>query len=1198
MPPIVIRNIAASLSALAALMSLPPLAWAGPTDVSQTPLLSASGTPVKPNLMFILDDSGSMDDNYLPEVVNNFGSSKYGLYAAQCNGLAYDPTITYTPPLNADGTSQGDAPVSAAFNSPSTTGNKSISVPASVAVLSSGSLTVTLSSGFSSAPSTGDSITVYSNDDRTAWMQGTVTSYNGSTKVLVISVTSASRSTGTVLTNARAVQGQVALKYYFTYSGSEAKRGFNYDSSGNVKTSETVYTECNSTQGSTPGSSVFTRVDVTLANAQPNYANWKAYYSTRMLMMKTVVSQAFKDIDDKFRVGYNTILNTTMSESVRNNAGALVANADFLHVRDFDATQKANFYTKLLGPKNGGYTPLRASLAATGRYFANKATGQDSDPVQYSCQKNFAILATDGAWNTDSESATYGPFTLASPDANVGQQDGSADRPMKDRSGSTGGSSNSLADVAYYYYYTDLRTSTLSNCMVNAASGSGQIDICANNVPSTGKDTANWQHMTTYTMSLGQNGTIKYDKDYERQTSGDFYSIVQGTKQWPLPGDGKGAENVDDLWHAAVNGHGVFFNAADPLAVSNGIKAALTAISQVLASGSAAATSTLRPVTGNNQVFIARYTSGAWVGDVRAYKIDTDTGQPNVVTDSKDANIDNADWSAAAQLKTRTTARNIYFYDGAATLKSFTSANLGTTRTNLFANACSATSPKLSQCALLSAADQTLANSADNLISYLRGTEASYYRTRTSKLGDIVGSSPVYVGAPPLKYTDAGYATHASLKAGRTPMVYVGSNDGMLHAFNAATGEEVWAYVPGQVMANMYKLADMNYDTHHQYFVDGSPTVADVQIGGVWKTVLVAGLGAGGAGYFALDITDPADPKGLWEFTNTNLGLSFATPLITKRSNGDWVVAVTSGYNNTSGDGNGHLFLLNVGTGAIVANIATNVSSGTPAGTAADPSGLGPVNAWVDADTDNSALRFYAGDQKGNLWRFDTEGLVEPKNSALLLANFTVGGAPQPITTAPQLAQINDRGYMTAVVYVGTGRLVGLSDVGNTATQSIYALKDTLGSTTIATPRSNMVSEPIATSGGSRTAGGSPVDWSTKNGWYVDLPDSGERINVDMVLQFNTLTAASNVPRATSSCADGETGYTWIYYFDIANGAASALKIEGTLTVGLSSFLLSSGRDGVIVNTSRKGSLAETRPTPPPSPTALKRASWRELFDR
>lgn len=1187
----VIRSIAAGLSAVAGLAVLPPLAGAAVTDISQTPLISASGTPVKPNLMFILDDSGSMSYVYLPEVAGDFegtdsqGRGKYGILASQCNGLAYDPTVTYSPAVDELGVSKGDASLSTVFSSASTSGAKNIT--GTVPFQTSGTMSVTLPNAFSPSLNVGDGMTIYNAADRTAWMQGSVVSYNNLTRVLMLNITSASRPVGTnSLVNPSIVASQPGVRYYYyVYGGNEGKLSFSYDSNGNVYTSGAagaVYAECNSRVGSSPGSSWFTRADVTLANAQ-NYANWKAYYSTRMLMMKTVVSQAFKDIDDKFRVGYDTILNTSMSES---------GNSNFLSVRDFDATQKQNFYSKLFGPKNSGWTPLRASLASVGRYYAKRGTDQaaNDDPIQYSCQKNFAILATDGAWNANAETTNYGPFTLASTNTNVGNQDTNAAPPFRDRGSTGSGTGNTLADVAYYYYMTDLRDTALNNCD-GAITG---VSVCSNNVQAAGKDTATWQHMTTYTMSLGQNGIIKYDKDYEKQTSGDYFSIVQGTKQWPAPGDGKGAENVDDLWHAAVNGRGVYFNAADPLAVANGLKTALSEITKVLASGSAAATSTLRPVAGNNQVFIARYTSASWVGDVRAYKINTDTGQPNVVPDPADANVDNADWSAAAKLKTRTTARSILFYDGAETLKSFTSSNLGTTRTALFSNVCSTTTPKLSQCAQLSTADRTAANSADNLITYLRGTEANYYRSRTSMLGDVVGSSPVYVGAPPLKYADDGYTAYQTAKSGRRPMVYVGANDGMLHALDATTGEELWAYVPGAVMANMYKLADMSYGTNHQYFVDGSPTVADIKVGSgstaAWKTILVAGLGAGGASYFAIDITDPTNPKGMWEFTNTNLGLAFASPLITKRTDGTWSVVVTSGYNNTNGDGKGHLFMLNAATGALLVNIPTSV------GSASDPSGLGPANAWIDAQSDNTALRFYAGDQKGNLWRFDTEGLVEPRNSALLLANLS-----QPITTVPQLAQINDHGYIANVVYVGTGRLLGLSDVGDTSQQSIYAIKDNLGSTTISNIRSTMVSEPVraGTNGAnSRAAGGNPVDWSTKNGWYVDLPDSGERINVDMLLQFNTLTAASNVPRATSSCADGETGYTWIYYFDISNGTASALKIEGTLTVGLSSFLLENGRDGVIVNTSRKGSIAETRPTPPPSPAALKRSSWRELSDR
>jgi len=406
----------------------------------------------------------------------------------------------------------------------------------------------------------------------------------------------------------------------------------------------------------------------------------------------------------------------------------------------------------------------------------------------------------------------------------------------------------------------------------------------------------------------------------------------------------------------------------------------------------------------------------------------------------------------------------------------------------------------------------------------------------------------------------------------------------------------LWAYVPSMVRSNMYKLADVSYSSSHQYFVDGSPVVADVQIDGVWKTILVGGLAAGGKGYFALDVTDPTNPLALWEFTDANLGLSYGTPLVTKRSNGDWVVAVTSGYNNV-GDGKGHLFLLKAKDGSKLLDLATT------AGDTTTPSGLGPLNAWVDSSDDNTAKRFYAGDQLGNLWRFDTDGLLEPKNSALLLAQFRVSGLAQPISTQPQLAEINYKGYKTPAVYIGTGRMLGLTDLSNTDPQTIYGIKDDLGAAGLGDVRagSTLIGQTLTTDGSTRTASKTSVDWSVKNGWYVDLPDSGERVNVDMVLQFNTLTAASNVPQSVASCSGGD-GYAWLYYLDIANGSNTgdnvATKIADSFVVGLSSFLLANGKSGVIVNKSLTDPVAQIVPTPATSGLNSRRTSWRELVDR
>ena len=147
--------------------------------------------------------------------------------------------------------------------------------------------------------------------------------------------------------------------------------------------------------------------------------------------------------------------------------------------------------------------------------------------------------------------------------------------------------------------------------------------------------------------------------------------------------------------------------------------------------------------------------------------------------------------------------------------------------------------------------------------------------------------------------------------------MYVGANDGQLHAFDAATGQENWAYIPSAVLPNLYALADKNYSSQHQYFVDGSPVVGRhlperavvTCSAGQWKTILVGGLNRGGKGYYALDVTDPASPALLWEFTDANLGYSFGNPVITKLKDGTWVVLLSSGYNNA--DGLGRLYVVN-----------------------------------------------------------------------------------------------------------------------------------------------------------------------------------------------------------------------------------------------------------------------------------------------
>ncbi|MGZ3237681.1 MAG: pilus assembly protein, partial [Burkholderiaceae bacterium] len=460
------------------------------------------------------------------------------------------------------------------------------------------------------------------------------------------------------------------------------------------------------------------------------------------------------------------------------------------------------------------------------------------------------------------------------------------------------------------------------------------------------------------------------------------------------------------------------------------------------------------------------------------------------------------------------------------------------------------------------------------LVNFLRGdrtNEGTYFRNRTHVLGDIVSSEGRYVAQPLFNYLDANYDAFKTAKASRAGAVYVGSNYGMLHSFDATTGQENWGYIPSFVLPNLYKLADLNYASQHQYFVDASPETGDICpnapsttcSASQWKTIIVGGLNRGGKGYYALDITDPATPLLLWEFTDANLGYSYGNPTITKLSNGTWVVLVSSGYNNA--DGLGHLYVLNANTGAVISDIVTSAGSPTT------PSGLARISGYtISPETNNTTVSAYGGDMLGNLWGFDINGNLGtgPSSiSAYKIATFKDPGGitTQPVTVMPVMTNITVSGATLPIVYVGTGRFLGVSDESTTQTQSFYAVKDKMDKTTIYSPRlvaSAFVAQTL-TSGtcpsGSPssvcipgqtvvTSSNNTVDWTSKNGWYVDFINSGERSVTDPTLALGTLFFTTITPASNSGDACGTTGSgnSFLYALNyLTGGSVSSTGVSG-----------------------------------------------------
>ena len=199
-----------------------------------------------------------------------------------------------------------------------------------------------------------------------------------------------------------------------------------------------------------------------------------------------------------------------------------------------------------------------------------------------------------------------------------------------------------------------------------------------------------------------------------------------------------------------------------------------------------------------------------------------------------------------------------------------------------------------------------------DVLQFLRGSNAQelrnggQFRNRTHKLGDIVSSDPLYIGPPSSNNQTASYVAFAQTYQNRQPMIYVGANDGMVHAFNATTGNEVFAYIPAGAYANLILLANPYYNAVHQFYVNGSPQASDVQFSdNSWHTVLVGTEAQGGSSVYALDVTNPAGITTesvlaydvLWDFTDADMGLGFSTPALTNTADG-WQVFVGNGYNS------------------------------------------------------------------------------------------------------------------------------------------------------------------------------------------------------------------------------------------------------------------------------------------------------------
>ncbi|HEX9690469.1 MAG TPA: PilC/PilY family type IV pilus protein [Gemmatimonadales bacterium] len=803
------------------------------------------------------------------------------------------------------------------------------------------------------------------------------------------------------------------------------------------------------------------------------------------------------------------------------------------------------------------------------------------DPVKYVCQKNYALMIADvnahcdyalpgsslGDFNNHCLSSTSHPTTVSN--APSGLNVATSTKKVGDLDNSAGWNTTGYANLSTVYA-SILNPSGSTNSRANTwyLAGLAYWANTTNLRPDlTGASSSDRVTVQTYTVDVAESGSwfvnnaanqpinqLWLAAKYGGFNDINFNGVPANQQTWDKDGNG----TPDN-----------YFLASRP----DKIGASLSSVfNDVLTKTESAAGATLisSQVQNGDSIYEVQYTSTGWVGDVFASTITFDAlGNPSTAPA----------WSARPLLDSLvlsggwSTARKIATWNGTTGVP-FRIASPGITA------------------AQQSALGPTAAVQQE-VLNFLRGDrskEGAPYRIRNGILGDIVSAEAVAVAAPQAVYSEAtnpGYTGPTGFKAskaGRQKMVYAASNDGMLHAFAGATpggGQELFAYVPSfgfngpstpatPTIDGLAALAQSGYQ--HRYYIDSTPVVADVDFartGGNpslvlpttfdWRTILVGGLGKGGKGYYALDITDPAGmatsetalaAKVLWEFTDPDMGFTYGKPVITKLRQYGWVVMVASGYNNPN-PGKGWLYILNAKTGQLLQKITTNF------GSTGNPSGFAHIAGYSISFEDYTVEQVYGGDLFGNVWRFDVSSpTASPYPAPVTIAELKDSlNNPQPVTTAPRV-EVALNG-ITRWVFIGTGKLLDNTDMGNTQTQTMYAFRDGSKSE----PATAFLLPPGITHPLKRAdfVSLSDADLLTgvtvppdKIGWLHDLSGVGtgggtERVAFDLVANSGIVAWFGNIPSA-DPCSPGVTSRTYAVAYETGKTALLD-SVGGTMAV-------------------------------------------------
>jgi type IV pilus assembly protein PilY1 len=964
-------------------------------------------------------------------------------------------------------------------------------------------------------------------------------------------------------------------------------------------------------------------------------------------------------------------------------------------LRVFSGAHRTNFMTWVGTLTHDGGTPSHKMVRNAGDYLRKTGLGIDSpwasdpgvkeEPV-LSCRKSYHLFMTDGGWNgsaTSTSTVVDGNRNLEgyrSSEIGGGNIDGTArtlgdgtslytpntaqTRIYSDAWGfSDSGSNyglNTLSDLAFYYWATDLQPGIPNELKPSIRKSGDETFSSAGSTVNVAEfwnprnDPATWQHLVTYAIGFGDGastwtGAPQWGSD--THAGNGYSSLMLGTATWPSPlCNGNNAcdgaapygsrdnERRIELWHMAINGRGKFVPAPNAQSLVTAFKDILNEIvtdqTQPVTSLAASATTTRAAST----LYSAGYKSADWSGSVEARAVEAGTGVPAA----------SAAWNTAALMD--------------STSFSPTQRLVLSQKTVLGAR--QAIAWRWDQ---LSPAQQAELNTVDGTtdalgaarLDFLRGDrsrEGSPFRTRASRHGDIVNSRLwLMPGKPASGYVKDAYATFRANQASRPPMVYVGANDGMLHGFDAGNGAERIAYVPEGLHARLPALTAANYQ--HRFYVDGSPFTGDLYhtadgsgtgAGGSWKTYLAGFPGAGGKGYFVLDVTDPAN------FTTASVILdntasadadighvtgepatdpTYASTAqqITRLNNGRWALVLGNGYNST--DEKAVLLIQYLDGARELVKITADAAVGGGNGLS--------TPRLLDLNGDRKADVAYAGDLKGNLWKFDLSSAsaadwgVAFSGAPLFTAAIGSSAAiAQPITAAP-VWQSHPKGGL--MIVFGTGRNLTDGDRIDTGGQSVYGIHDSsLAAIDNSTGLIDSISGGTAVTGGrealqeqtfsstsTATASGGAALWTvstnevdeTRRGWYIDLAqNSGERVVENLSwYEGNLIDIPTAVPARANdtkqeTCEPASAAeQRFLLTINAVNGNAPRTQIYGYSASGAPSTDSTSApsytRSGLRIGLKKTD--GDEACVPPPGQTSCEgrkglgtlqlRASWRQL---